>query len=1028
MSDKKISIILPVYNVEKYLRQCLDSLCEQTMPEHLEIIAVNDGSTDSSPQILREYEKEHPGLFRIFDLENQGVSHARNFGVSQALGEYILFVDSDDYIEPTMCECLYEKAVKDNDDVVICCYYNVVEDELTHQLSKTVGKAYPVKYEKDFSVQERPYELVHISPFPWDKLYRKSLIERFPFPEGLRFEDLSIMYQTMCSAGRIGVVPDALYNYRRSSSGSFLNSLSEQTLDLIPSLSKMIQAMKDNQFYTAFYEEIEYICIRHIFVRFNMMFDTEKIGQDRGKMNVKKRIVTECLGFLDNTFPNWRDNRYLKYTASVNNRKMKHVYENRKRTLKKLRHYEYTPGPVIRGYLKARKKTADGVKFWSRSNRMRRLFRSIKEKLVNFKNNFFVFKLIFMPRDVRYTRMLCKYPVSEQVVLFESKHGDDVAGNIFYMLKALQKKKYSHLEICLALRPSLMNRWSKVFENYNMKGIRLIKYNSREYLKCLATAKYLITDTSFAGYFIKRDEQVYLNTWHGTPLKQMGRSVPNREYALGNVQRNFFIADYLLYQNEFSRDIFLDDYMVREIYNGKVLLTGYPRNSALFNWRRRVMIRLEMHLEKKKVMVYMPTWRGLLTQKENAKQIEMLTSYFYQLDRNLTDDQVLFVKLHPYVKLSVNYSEFDHIRPFPKQYETYDFLNASDILITDYSSIMFDYAATGKKIVLFTYDREEYLDTRGMYVDLEGVELPKADTVEELLKVINSEEPFEYPEFKKRFSPYDDRRTADEVCAYLFLQEMPENVSDEVSEEESDSETDRAEDLTQDADATAVQKSFFYVEDVEHNGKKNVLMLLNGLAGGKKKIEEMNRYNTEKYNYYYCMKSESIKSTGKVLAQLRKDMYYIPLTFDVNYTLRSRLTCFLAFRLNRYGKRTDKVLDELAKIEYRKYFGNADFEVFVNVNNRDRILHHVGGQFKGVRIYNWAEFDAERYGRDKEYRKLVKYLIKHMGKYQYLIGNEALFALCDRFGMDSQVKRITAPEENFSLEDTVERILKENNK
>ena len=118
--------------------------------------------------------------------------------------------------------------------------------------------------------------------------------------------------------------------------------------------------------------------------------------------------------------------------------------------------------------------------------------------------------------------MLCKYPVSEQVVLFESKHGDDVAGNIFYMLKALQKKKYSHLEICLALRTSLMNRWSKVFENYNMKGIRLIKYNSREYLKCLATAKYLITDTSFAGYFIKRDEQVYLNTWHGTPLKQMG--------------------------------------------------------------------------------------------------------------------------------------------------------------------------------------------------------------------------------------------------------------------------------------------------------------------------------------------------------------------------------------------------------------------------------------------------------------------------------------------------------------------------
>src|SRR5699024_6423637 len=163
---------------------------------------------------------------------------------------------------------------------------------------------------------------------------------------------------------------------------------------------------------------------------------------------------------------------------------------------------------------------------------------------------------------------------------------------------------------------------------------------TKEYLRALATAKYLITDTSFPPYFIKRPEQVYLNTWHGTPLKAMGRIVPSREYGLGNVQRNFLIADYLLYQQEFSRDIFLTDYMIDKVYKGNVLLSGYPRNSAFFREHRYEEIRKECGLEGKQVIVYMPTWRGLLHKMENKLQVKQLYDYFAQLDHVLRDDQV----------------------------------------------------------------------------------------------------------------------------------------------------------------------------------------------------------------------------------------------------------------------------------------------------------------------------------------------------------------------------------------------------
>ena len=159
-----VSIVIPVYNVEKYLARCLDSCISQTMKDGVEVICINDGSTDSSPDILKEYEEKYPDFIRVYTIKNDGVSHARNFGVEKASGDYILFADSDDFLEPDVVEKLYTKAMADGSDVVICRYYDVREKSLTGTIIRTESKVYATKYEDNFDINEYKFELTHISP------------------------------------------------------------------------------------------------------------------------------------------------------------------------------------------------------------------------------------------------------------------------------------------------------------------------------------------------------------------------------------------------------------------------------------------------------------------------------------------------------------------------------------------------------------------------------------------------------------------------------------------------------------------------------------------------------------------------------------------------------------------------------------------------------------------------------------------------------------------------------------------------
>ncbi len=942
MNEIKVSIIVPVYNVEKYLKQCMESLVNQTLKD-IEIIVVNDGSPDNSIKILEKYEKKYPDIVKVFTTENRGVSHARNYGLGRAAGEFIMFVDSDDFVELDMAEKLYSKAVKDQNDLVLCARYNVYEVEGRTELKRKLMNIFSMN--QNFRMSERKFELVHISPFPWDKLFKRSLLSDIRFPEGIRFEDLVLAFEAAVMAENIGVVPDPLYNYRKTTQVGFLNSFSEATKDIVKAFTLLFDYMKEHDLFDTFEEELEYICTRHFFFRYESFYSDAKKGQ----LELKKEIINITQDFLEKEIPDWPQNHYLHYTAGPSLKKHLKYYVDRKKTIHYVSLRERMPGIVYRIAVKFIGIKDNIVNKWIKFKKAKNKMAAINKMLGKLR----IFKLFNLPLDLKYTKYYETLAVNDKVILFESKHGDDLAGNIFNMIYETGRDKYKDFRILLVLKKELYETYHTLLKNYNINHITFVELHSDEYLRALAAAKYLVTDTSLPPYYIKKPEQVYLNTWHGTPLKAMGRVVPDREYALGNVQRNFNIADYLLYQNEFSRDIFLKDYMLDRIYEGKVLLSGYPRNSSFYRTDRRDRIRKECGLTDMQVIVYMPTWRGLLHKKESKAQVEKIFGYLAHLDHKLRNDQVLYVKLHPFVKKSIDYTQLIHVREFPGEYETYDFLNASDMLITDYSSIMFDYAVSKKKIILFTYDRKEYLGDRGIYIGLDDMDLPKVDTVGELVAEIEKEE-YAYPKFYEQFCSLDSADTAKNVCDTVFLGEE-NKVKTEV-----------------------------YKKGTEDN----VLIYVKGLRDNEEDlyfIEKMNQLNLKLNNYFIHFKAGAMKKSSKLLSLLDKEIGYIPLSAGRNYRLSEYFAFTLTFRFGIENTYTKKKLKSLAIREKQKFYGDTNFEYVIYYSGMDLMLLHVFEAFQGRKVFYFHEFDLKKYRGSKKYRRNVQYILRNLENYSLAI-------------------------------------------
>jgi glycosyltransferase involved in cell wall biosynthesis len=200
----KISVIIPVFNVEKYLRRCLDSVLSQTFTD-FEIILVDDCSPDASPEICEEYAQKGSRIKVIHNPQNKGLPQARKVGLEDASGDYILFVDSDDWIENNMLELLYNKAIGDDLDMVYCGFYRNTGGE---------QEEFDLHYIDDkFEVMRRVISRIHFPSAVWNKLVKHDIYKKIIFPAASRGEDIQISIQVMHHIKKFGYIQKSLYHY-----------------------------------------------------------------------------------------------------------------------------------------------------------------------------------------------------------------------------------------------------------------------------------------------------------------------------------------------------------------------------------------------------------------------------------------------------------------------------------------------------------------------------------------------------------------------------------------------------------------------------------------------------------------------------------------------------------------------------------------------------------------------------------------------------------------------------------------------
>ncbi len=301
----KVSIIVPVYNVELYLIKCLDSLVDQTLKD-IEIIAVNDGSTDNSKQILEIYSKKYPEKIKVLQKINGGLSDARNFGIPHATGEYIAFLDSDDYVEPDMYEKMYKEAIEENSDMVECDF--IWEYSNKKKIDK--GKSYINKKEM----------MIYGRVVAWNKLIKKSVLDnaKIEFPKGLRYEDVEFFYKIIPYCNKISFVKEPLVHYVQRDS-SIANSQNERNKEIFVVLDNVISYYKENNLYEEYKVELEYTYTRLLLC--SSLFRMLKIEDTE----VKKSLLNETWQKLNTTFPNWKKNEILKNYKSKKNLYMRTV-------------------------------------------------------------------------------------------------------------------------------------------------------------------------------------------------------------------------------------------------------------------------------------------------------------------------------------------------------------------------------------------------------------------------------------------------------------------------------------------------------------------------------------------------------------------------------------------------------------------------------------------------------------------------------------------------------------------------------
>lgn len=284
-----ISIIVPIYNAEKYLNKCIDSLVNQTKKE-LEFILINDGSTDSSEDIIKSYKDKR---IKYFKNKNQGIGKTRNFGIDKATGKYLMFLDSDDYLDINACEKLYNKAIKEKSDLVVFDFYRVEE----------TLKEVTINNFKSSSLKENPNLLLDINLGPCNKLIKRELIDKSNtrFNEELKYEDTPFVTEIIKNANKISKLNEYLHYY-------VIHSNSETTVrdERVFDIIKIIDIIRNQYKNEKYMEDVVNKLTVRTFTNYTIQ---QRVQKD---LKVGMKFIDEAFSYMKKNIPNYKNNKYYE--------------------------------------------------------------------------------------------------------------------------------------------------------------------------------------------------------------------------------------------------------------------------------------------------------------------------------------------------------------------------------------------------------------------------------------------------------------------------------------------------------------------------------------------------------------------------------------------------------------------------------------------------------------------------------------------------------------------------------------------
>ncbi|KOO49682.1 bifunctional glycosyltransferase/CDP-glycerol:glycerophosphate glycerophosphotransferase [Viridibacillus arvi] len=668
--EKLVSIIVTVYNTAEFLEECLTSVTNQVY-KNIEIIIVNDGSTDNSAEIIEQYTNADSRCRSINLTENKGVGFARNLGIEQATGDFVYFVDSDDFINEHAVKKLVEGL--GNKTYIIGRTKKLTNKEDSNieidELAVTVRKR-----KKVFKVLQNLNVL--------NSLFSIEIIRKY----NLRFSEDTDCYTEIAFLVPLFKNRTVIYQVKES---VYFRRLRNDPITN-PSLMQQDREKVLKDFLTVY----------------NYLKEEQK-----GKNKEQK--------LLDKLLIHFYRSKFILIMRDAT--QIERNFEQLANAMEKVSPAQFkNQNLLVRGELKALRNHK--LKNYKRAVSIHHFGRDSKQTFTSkTKLTRQIYKDIFQKR-----------PLNEKKIVFESFLGKNYADSPKYIYEYMVKH-YPEYEFI----------WSFNEINHDIPGnAKQVKRLSLAYYYHMATAKYWVNNMRQPLHLQKREGNVFLQTWHGTPLKKLVFDMNEVYSANPKYKQQFYeqsrLWDYLIAANSYSSDIFKSAFKFDKV----MLEDGYPRNDTLYinnnsDYITKMKTKLNIPLDKK-VILYAPTWRDDEFY-EPGKYKFNLKFDLQKLQEKLGNEYVILLRMHYFIADDLNIDGYEgFVYNMSKYDDIAELYLISDILITDYSSVFFDYSNLRRPILFYTYDLEKYRDQlRGFYIDIENeVPGPLVKTTDEIIDAV----------------------------------------------------------------------------------------------------------------------------------------------------------------------------------------------------------------------------------------------------------------------------------------------------